>query len=66
MPAKNYKVERKDIRIKFRNTGEQFTVYRIWATTAGFTLFMVEIEETELGNADKVLSDKAAALDALK
>lgn len=66
MVNKNYKVERKDARIRFRETGEQYTVYRIWATSAGGTLFMVEIEETDLATAEKVLTDKATQLDAIR
>ena len=65
--AKAYKVERKDARVRFRpGTGEQYTVWRIWATSAGGTIFPLEIDEADIDKADALLTAHAQKLDAIK
>ena len=64
--AKAYTVDKKEEIRQLSKGGDVVTLYRMFATTAGGTYFHIDVPEADLGKADKLLTDRAVALDAIK
>lgn len=65
MPEKNYTTEKKEEIRTLDRTGQLLTIIRVWATTRKGTYYHVDVPESEIAAADKMLTAKATQLDAI-
>ena len=64
-PSNTYETKSKVEFTRITKDGEVETWYKISATSAGGTNFHVDVRETELDNADAVLTARAKKLDSI-
>lgn len=65
MTGANYTTDRKEEFLDYTDKDKLVTVYRIYATSTGGAKFHVDVAESKLGEADKLLSERARILDEI-